>query len=339
MPACNRVPDMVPMCCLQNSSIAWPCRGVRPRQHQRQHQRRVARHTAAVTDEAEAMPGDFNPRPRRVWTVLAALVSMLATMPVSARDGALPLSPVETEPAACSHDRAETVQATANGGLILPDGTGLRLADTLSADRLPDITDANRIRLREARADMLASVVSVRSLVACALAADPDRYGRIVGDAVDPKHPFSLRRHLVAEGLALVHPRPRVDTCCAALYRAEASARRAGKGVWAEPAGLIRRIDRRTGSTNLPLSDFAIVEGRVLSVGDRERDLYLNFGHRWSTDFTITVSKTAFSGTEKDLQRLAGLDGKWIRVRGVSDAWQGGRIQVIDPDQIEILSR
>jgi len=250
----------------------------------------------------------------------------------------LPSSPADNGPPACSYDPSQKVQAATDGELVLPDGTGLRLADTISAHRLPDIADATRLQLREARADITASILSVRSLIACALAPDPDRYGRILGDAVDPQHPFSLRRHLIAEGLALVHPRSRIDTCCAALYRAEASARRAGKGVWADPAGLIRRIDRRTGSTDLPLSDFAIVEGRVLSVGDRERDLYLNFGRRWSTDFTVTVSKTAFSGTDRDLQRLVGLEGKRIRVRGVSDSWQGGRIQVFDPDQIEVLT-
>jgi len=268
---------------------------------------------------------------------LASLALLLVVVPATAEDG-IPLSSCNEMQRERVADEDARLHTTNNGVLALSDGTQLRLADTIPAHRLPDIADTTRIRLREARANMTASILSVRSLIACALAPDPDRYGRILGDAVDPKHPFSLRRHLIAEGLALVHPRSRIDTCCAALYRAEASARRAGKGVWADPAGVIRRIDHRTGSTDLPLSDFTIVEGRVLSVGDRERDLYLNFGRRWSTDFTVTVSKTAFSGTDRDLQRLAGLAGKRIRVRGVSDAWQGGRIQVFDPDQIEILT-
>lgn len=268
--------------------------------------------------------------------LLVNLVFALANFPAEAQENK-PLSPCDDMRPAQITDEAARLRPADNGDISQSDGIRLRLADTLSADRLPDIPDTIRARLRAAREDMVASLLSARPLVACSLGPDPDRYGRILGDAVDPKDPFSLRRHLIAEGLALVHPRSRVDTCCAALYRAEAGARRAQKGVWANPTGLIRKIDRQTGSTSLPSSDFAIVEGRVLSVGNRERDLYLNFGRRWSTDFTVTVAKSAFSGTENDLERLTGLAGKRVRVRGVSDAWQGGRIQVTDPDQIEIL--
>lgn len=288
--------------------------------------------------ETNGMPGKLNRSFHVGLPLLASMVFMLTTVEVAAQEAKTLSSCDEFGQPVQIAETAASLRLVDDGELELSDGTPLRLADIRSADLLPDMPDVARTRLRAARESLLASLLSARPLIACLFGPDPDRYGRLPVDVVDPNDPFSLRRHLVAEGLALVHPRSRVDTCCAALYRAEAGARRAGKGVWVNPAGLIRKINRQTGSTSLPVSDFAIVEGRILSVGDRERALYLNFGRRWSTDFTVAVAKSGFSGTEEDLERLAGLAGKRVRVRGVSDAWQGGRIRVTDPDQIEILT-
>lgn len=284
------------------------------------------------------MPVGFK---RSLRLVMALLPGLLVTVTIAPAAGqqADKLAPChEIRPTPQTDGSAARIRLADDGQLEVSGGTRLRLADVQSADRLPDMSDSIRATLRSARKNMLSSLISARILVACSHSDNPDRYGRLFVDAVDSGEPFSLRRHLVAEGLALVFPRTRADTCCARLYRAEALARREKKGVWATTTKLIRTIDRRTGTTTLPASDFAIVEGRVLSVGDRERELYLNFGHRWTNDFTVTVVKSNFAGTEVDLARMADLAGKRIRVRGVSDAWQGGRIRVTDPDQIEILT-
>lgn len=292
---------------------------------------------APVVRKANEMPAACKHSSHVGSSLLAGLALMLAAVPAVAQEREAYSACDELRPAQITAETVGLLLAD-TGDIERLDGTPVRLADIRFADLLPDLPDVTRAELRATRHGMLAALFSARPLFACSLGAGPDRYGRLPVDAFDPQDPFSLRRHLVAEGLALVHPRTRTDTCCAALYRAEASARRAGRGVWDGAPGLIRKIDRRTGSTVLPLSDFAIVEGRILSVGDREKDLYLNFGRRWSTDFTVVIAKTGFSGTERDLERLAGLTGKRIRVRGVSDAWQGGRIRVTDPDQIEILT-
>ena len=125
----------------------------------------------------------------------------------------------------------------------------------------------------------------------------------------------------------------------AGLMRMErAMAAPAKTPAWARAAALIRNVDPKTGTVTLPRFGFAIVEGWVRSVGDRDRDLYLNFGRDWSTDFTATLRKRDFSGAAEDLARFAGLTGKRVRVRGVAEPWQGGRIAVTVPGQIEILT-
>ena len=228
--------------------------------------------------------------------------------------------------------------------LALVRGARVRLGDILFADRMPDMTDRDRERIRVARENGLQAIFADRDLFGCALvpkqqaAPDRDRYGRRFVDAVGGGKAFSLRRHMVAEGLALVLPTSSDAGCCAGLYRAEARARTLKKGIWGTDTPLIRRIDPGTGTVDLPESAFAIVEGWVRSVGDREREIYLNFGHRWASDFTATIKKSSFSGTQADLKRLVGLAGKRVRVRGVADSWRGGRIAVNDANQLEVLT-
>jgi hypothetical protein len=63
----------------------------------------------------------------------------------------------------------------------------------------------------------------------------------------------------------------------------------------------------------------------------------VNFGQRWSEDFTVTVSKRNernFTAAGLDLK---GLVGRHIQVRGWIEARAGGypRIEAVRPEQIE----
>ena len=225
---------------------------------------------------------------------------------------------------------------------LLQNGDGLRLRDIHFADHMPDMADEDRQTLRAARHKEFTILLSKKQLIACHLGPPdtehPDRYGRLSVDVTSASGPFSLRRHLVAAGLAVVRPQSTTDQCCAALYRAEAGARESAVGIWATRTPLVRPVDPKTGNVDLPPSDFSIVEGWVRSVGEREREIYLNFGHQWAKDFTITVNKRKFSGSKVELEGLATLTGKRIRVRGIADPWGGGRIRVTRSNQIEVLT-
>jgi len=289
---------------------------------------------------AAARAGRFSNHRLR-FCILAASITAYTAFPVFAEDQ--PEDPhscqtrqqLENEPF-----KEHRLHLTAAGRLAFGDGTELRLGDILFADHLPDLPRDSRNALEAARQATLAARFADTEMRACALAGETarDRYGRVLGDGIGLIRPFSLRRHLLSQGLAVVLPQSADAGCCNALYRAEAGARLGKRGVWAASAPLIRNVDPKTGTVGLPRFGFAIVEGWISSVGDRERDLYLNFGRDWSTDFTATLRKQDFSGAAEDLARFADLAGKRVRVRGVAEPWQGGRIAVSVPGQIEILT-
>jgi len=66
--------------------------------------------------------------------------------------------------------------------------------------------------------------------------------------------------------------------------------------------------------------------------------IYLNFGARWSEDFTVTIlrrNQHVFAGAGLMPMALAGLD---VEVRGWIEDRGGPAIEVVRPEQIEIIN-
>jgi hypothetical protein len=127
------------------------------------------------------------------------------------------------------------------------------------------------------------------------------------------------------------------DAACAAeLLAAERGARAENLGLWADPRHAIRKADDPAAI----LADrgrFTLVEGFVLSVRESGGTIYVNFGRRWSEDFTVTVpkrSERAFTAAGLELKALA---GRPARVRGVIEERGGPWIEAMRPEQIEII--
>ena len=81
---------------------------------------------------------------------------------------------------------------------------------------------------------------------------------------------------------------------------------------------------------------FAIVEGKVLSVRESGGTIYVNFGRRWSEDFTVTILKrigAKFVAAGLDPKRL---EGRRVRVRGFIEERGGPWIEATAPEQFEI---
>ncbi len=232
-------------------------------------------------------------------------------------------------------DGARIAALSDTGDPVLSDGTALHMADILYADRLGALSDTDRAALAEQRQARIAALLEQATLVACRLEAERDRYGRLSGDAGTSSRGAFLRKDLLAEGLAVVLPGADSHACCIELYRQEDQARRAARGLWALSLAPYQEVDRRTGAARIPDRRFAIVEGRIRSIGDRDHVIYLNFGFDWSQDFTVSVTKRLFEPAELD--RILTLMGKRVRVRGMADPWKGGRIAVTSLDQIEVL--
>jgi hypothetical protein len=78
------------------------------------------------------------------------------------------------------------------------------------------------------------------------------------------------------------------------------------------------------------------VEGRVLSVRESGGTLYINFGRRWSRDFTVTISKRnerIFVAAGVEPKKL---EGRRLRVRGYIEMRGGPWIEATHPAQIEV---
>ncbi len=95
------------------------------------------------------------------------------------------------------------------------------------------------------------------------------------------------RRRLVAAGLVAVDA-GEGDSLCRPGLALEDAARRRGQGLWAAappvPTEEVARLATMVGR-------FAVVEGRVRNVGERERRTYLNFAPFGAEGVTVTVSK------------------------------------------------
>ena len=80
---------------------------------------------------------------------------------------------------------------------------------------------------------------------------------------------------------------------------------------------------------------FALVEGTVLSVRESRGVIYLNFGRRWTRDFTAIVLKRNQRLFAAAGMTLTALEGRRIRVRGFIEQRSGPIIEAATPDQIE----
>jgi hypothetical protein len=84
---------------------------------------------------------------------------------------------------------------------------------------------------------------------------------------------------------------------------------------------------------------FALVEGKVVSVRESGATIYVNFGRRWSTDFTVTMLKRNarnFTAAGLELKTLA---GKRLRVRGWVEKRGGPWIEATRSEQFELVDR
>ena len=205
--------------------------------------------------------------------------------------------------------------------LLLTDGRELRLA-AIEAD------DAGRATLN--------ALATGKTLRLEKLGPEQDRYGRVVALAYADDAHESLQQVLLAQGQARVSARVGNPPCAELLLRAERAARATMRGLWADPnfAPLqshdVIRITAVRGQ-------FALIEGKVLSVRESGATIYVNFGRRWTQDFAVTILKRhrwnfAAAGIEPKT-----LEGRRIRVRGWVEQRHGPVMEASVPEQIEVV--
>jgi endonuclease YncB( thermonuclease family) len=185
----------------------------------------------------------------------------------------------------------------------------------------------------------LAEELAGRPVVLRSLKTETDRYGRIVAHVFVDRAGSErwVQSELIARGVARVAARVGDRSCAAELLARERAARDARLGLWAEPYYSVRRAEDPA-AIAVDRGRFAIVEGKVLSVRESGGTIYVNFGRRWSEDFTVTILKRnerTFAAAGLEPKRL---EGRRVRVRGVVEERGGPWIEAGRPEQIELLN-
>lgn len=269
---------------------------------------------------------------RMTWArlVLLAIGVALACGPVAAvaRDS------TAADPAALPEVAVGRVAAVEEGPalvVVLEDGRRLRpaliLAPPAEGGRGDSWPPAEA--LRGAAADHLAG----EAVTLHWPEARRDRHGRLVGHLRRARDGLWLQEAVVAAGLALVMPFTDEDALAAPLLRTEAEARRAGRGLWADPRFAVRRAE----TVRLDAGALRLVEGRVASAAAVRGTVYLNFGAEWREDFTGRLtSRLAKDCAARGVDPLA-LEGRRLRLRGWLERANGPLVEVTACDQMEVL--
>ena len=82
---------------------------------------------------------------------------------------------------------------------------------------------------------------------------------------------------------------------------------------------------------------FALVEGKVLSVRESGGTIYVNFGRRWSEDFTVTIAKRSERAFTAAGLEPKSLRGRRVRIRGWIEERGGPWVEAARPEQIEVM--
>ena len=162
-----------------------------------------------------------------------------------------------------------------------------------------------------------------------------NRYGEKVGKILTVQIGW-LQKYWMSQGLAAwkgIAGYP--DAVKNDLLKFEKMARSEQRGVWKNLK--IQQADKLEYSGKS--GSFNIVEGKVHQVRTIGGVTYLNFSEDWKTDFTAAILPKNRVNFRKQSWKLADLENKWIRVRGAMRYYNGPYMNVVFPDQIELLDR
>jgi len=218
-----------------------------------------------------------------------------------------------------------TVRATTEAGIALEDGRVVRLAGIELAENAHSAPDARFAPAGEIVLKRLGE-------------RETDRYGRLVAHVFVGENGAErwLQAELVRAGQARVSARVGDTACARALWRDEQTARAAKLGLWGEPYYVINKAEDPAGVLK-SRGRFALVEGKVESVRESGGTIWVNFGRRWSEDFTVTIAKRnerVFSAAGLEPKSLS---GRRVRIRGWIEERGGPWVEAARPEQIEVV--
>ena len=185
--------------------------------------------------------------------------------------------------------------------------------------------------LPQEAARQLASLLQGKTLLVSPLGG-ADRWGRIPARLFPEGASESADETLVAAGLAMVSADP--GLCAEGVKAAEAEARAAKAGLWADPAFAVLSGDDAAAFA-ARAGTLAIVEGRIDSIGHGFSRTFLNFAGRRGAALVIARrNRRAFERAGFDEKSLK---GRRVRARGVVEIAASPLIETFHPGQIEFM--
>jgi hypothetical protein len=212
-----------------------------------------------------------------------------------------------------------SVRGASTEGITLEDGRVMGLAG-IEPGAAPELAAGTAITLKR-------------------LGAETDRYGRLNAHVFIDDHGTErwFQAELLARGLARVSSRVGDPACAKLLLAKEESARAAKLGLWAEPAYVIGQAEDPAAILE-SRGRFTLVEGKIVSVRESGGTIYVNFGRRWSEDFTVTIAKRNERAFVAAGLVPKSLSGRRVRIRGWIEERGGPWVEAARPEQIEVLN-
>ncbi|MBB4305658.1 endonuclease YncB(thermonuclease family) [Rhodobium orientis] len=268
---------------------------------------------------------------RRTWLTGRGGASALAALLLPVLAGAGLAADADCPEAPPLSKDAAVVDVLDGATVRLSDGRTVRLAGLMPPlaplDLAPGLPWPQGAAARQALLDL----VTDRAVRLADIADTPDRHGRLAARLYGPDGAW-IGGALVGAGHLIVAPEGG-RACRERLLSLEASARAAGRGVWAAPSAYFARAG--DGELRRRAGRYMVVEGRIRSVGAGRRLTFLNFGDDWRKDFTVLLYSSGRGGSATADRKS--LSGARIRVRGWLESRGGALIRVNSPDGIERL--
>ena len=140
---------------------------------------------------------------------------------------------------------------------------------------------------------------------------------------------------MVEHGMAVQQPIGAPHPCWRELQVLEGRARANKAGIWRNQiivdSGNLAALEQARNS-------FQIVSGRIRSIGERERWIYLNFSADWQSDFTVMVPRKFWSILLTRFTAKSRLVGHRVLVRGIVKQRNGPVIYVDQPGAITLIN-
>lgn len=261
------------------------------------------------------------------WTARTAAALWLGASVLAPQAPALAKAKIAVPPLAAG-GTVEVRSVLDGETLELADGRRVRLVD-IEVPMPGAGAGRGKAALAEEARRALSDLVSAGP-VELRYAGNPiDRHGRVLADVV--ANGVWVQGALLRTGLARVRSVADERAGVPEMLALERGARRAHRGIWADPFYAVRRPEeaaRYAGS-------YQIVEGVVVDAAAVDGAVFVNFGPDWHTAFSLRIGGAALK-----LCRVAGVDplaleGKRLRVRGFIDGTTRPTIAVTHPEQIE----